>query len=196
MAFCFGVVLHSSLIVYHGTSADRLSSIIENGFQPGRRDASWLGHGIYFFFQAPERARLWGIDSARRRGVSNAVLLKCTIDLSDNINLLEPDYWPLLKNAYNHVPTHLHQIGIEGLFETDPGTPERIGWNYRDCAAVNALTETIERLGIAVGSIMAAFIEGLPASESSWLFDQSSLMICVKRPGVLTVLDHEIIGQI
>src|SRR5579863_9508112 len=52
------------VVGYHGTSATHAEVIVREGlFQPSENDYDWLGHGIYFWEEAPCRAWRW----ARRK---------------------------------------------------------------------------------------------------------------------------------
>ena len=47
---------------YHGTSQTKAASILENGFLASDNDYDWLGTGIFFFQDAPIRAKQWAIE--------------------------------------------------------------------------------------------------------------------------------------
>jgi hypothetical protein len=47
---------------YHGTSQTKAASILKNGFLASDNDYNWLGTGIYFFQDAPMRAKQWAIE--------------------------------------------------------------------------------------------------------------------------------------
>ena len=83
------------------------------------------------------------------------------IDLANAINLLDGDYWPLLKTAYTNVPADIRQVG-PGFRYLGGDIPPEVGWNYRDCMAVNAFVEALEQEGIPCDVIVAAFAEGEP----------------------------------
>ena len=44
---------------YHGTSKTKAMNIQSNGFVASDNDYDWLGTGIYFFQDAPIRAKQW-----------------------------------------------------------------------------------------------------------------------------------------
>ena len=50
---------------YHGTSMDTAIEIIESGFKPSNNDYDWLGREVYFWQDAPIRAKQW-VQSAYR----------------------------------------------------------------------------------------------------------------------------------
>lgn len=181
-------------IGYHATTSDRVNSILTNNFVPTRRKASWLGWGSYFFFEAPNHAANWALEAAARRSRSlgytvEGVIFKVAIDLANAINLLDGDYWPLLKTAYTNVPADIRQVG-PGFRYLGGDIPPEVGWNYRDCMAVNAFVEALEQEGIPCDVIVAAFAEGEPLDPTSWLFDRSSVIISVRNSSAVSIMDQ------
>jgi hypothetical protein len=47
---------------FHGTNIDSAKSILEKGFEQSQKRYDWLGDGIYFWQDAPERAWEWAKD--------------------------------------------------------------------------------------------------------------------------------------
>lgn len=65
---------------YHGCSADFAESLLSgettlDDWKESRNPYDWLGHGIYFWEYAPERARRWAEKEMwRKRGIRGAVV--------------------------------------------------------------------------------------------------------------------------
>ncbi|OHZ35989.1 hypothetical protein BBL07_15845 [Agrobacterium vitis] len=106
------------------------------------------------------------------------------------MNLLDVGYWDLLRDAYRAVPNSLSQVGPGHLYNPSSYDLSKVGYNYRDCAAVNALVQNLENSGQPVDSIIAAFAEGNPVAADSWLFDQSTVMVNVRNPKRIKILGH------
>ena len=62
---------------FHGTSRASAGSILANGFDLSRNEYDWLGEGVYFFQDAPQRALDW----ARERFGREAAVVMAMIDL-------------------------------------------------------------------------------------------------------------------
>lgn len=58
---------------YHGTRLDAVDGILNEGFRPSKNDWDWLGHGIYFWQDAPYRAESWARLWLRRQGYEGPV---------------------------------------------------------------------------------------------------------------------------
>src|SRR5205823_6112762 len=83
---------------YHGCDpsfADRLirGELVLSQWEPSRNPFDWLGHGIYFWEFAPERARTWG-----KGGVVGAA-----IQLGRCLDFTETAYTDLLGRAFIEV---------------------------------------------------------------------------------------------
>lgn len=55
-----------SLIGYHGTFADCVNDIFNNGFKATIRSDHWLGQGIYFYKDDEGQARVWAHNKRKR----------------------------------------------------------------------------------------------------------------------------------
>jgi hypothetical protein len=79
------------------------------------------------------------------------------------------------------------------LYNPDFADHSQVGWNYRDCATMNAYVEALEQQGQPVASVIAAFAEGEPIGPDSWLFDEAAVVICVRDPQCIKIKKHYII---
>src|SRR5438445_9476736 len=59
---------------YHGTTVESARTIMREGFEHSREGYDWLGDGIYFWQDAPERAWEWARNLSRRRHQKPAMI--------------------------------------------------------------------------------------------------------------------------
>ncbi|WP_192250753.1 hypothetical protein [Mesorhizobium caraganae] len=151
-------------------------------FQLIPREGSWLGTGFYLFYRAPGRAAEWAriVADRRRKKVPTIApaVIECEVDLADTINLLDSTdrHWEALKRLATASIRTPRQLGPWSMV-SDPSNPQ-LYRNYDDNDLVNAYVELL-RQHRPVSSIMAAFMEGAPVFETSWLYDHSHLCISV-----------------
>src|SRR5438046_8247688 len=88
---------------YHGTTSDAAVSILRDGFRISRNEYDWLGDGVYFFQDAPARAREW----ARDRWGDQAAVVGARIRLEDCMDLLDIRWAPILHEVYDGYLTQL-----------------------------------------------------------------------------------------
>jgi hypothetical protein len=82
---------------YHGTSTARADTILSEGFRASDNDYDWLGTGIYFFQDAPQRARQWAI----QQYPDNPAVICSHIHLDNCLDLFDIGWQPSLKNVYH-----------------------------------------------------------------------------------------------
>lgn len=174
---------------YHGTTMDKVAGIQANGFVATTRSASWLGFGNYFFLEASGHCARWAQMTSTRPGRGAPVLIRAQVDLSDTVNLLDNDYWELVRAAYQGVPDDVTQVSPGFRYNPDLATG-KIGWNYRDCRAINAFVERLIQEGVTVSSLIAAFAEGEPIDKDSWLFDEAHVCINVLDKSKINILEY------
>lgn len=134
-------------------------------------------------------AEMTALRRSRQLGrVVDGALFKVKIDLTNAINLLDAEYWPLLKLAYANVPDDVTQVGPGFRYMYGP-PPREVGWNYRDCIAVNSFIEALEDENIRCDVIVAAFSEGEPIDPTSWLFDKASVIVSVRNSAAIDIID-------
>ncbi len=77
---------------YHGTSQSKAASILQNGFLASDNDYDWLGTGIYFFQDAPLRAKQW----ATEQHPQEPAVICARIQLDSCIDLFDVKCFPIL----------------------------------------------------------------------------------------------------
>lgn len=171
---------------FHGTTVTALKLIEANGFLISKRLASWLGFGAYFYWRAEGRAKKWAEDTAARKGDAPALVV-AHIELGNCINLLDIHHWQWLRALAEKLKDTLpEQESMKGIYEAD--IPKKLGWNYADCQLVNNYVSRIEdRTNTPVDTIIAAFPEGKPLFQESWLFDTSHVAIAVRNPACIKI---------
>lgn len=161
-------------IGFHGTSTERAERILAEGFEASRNDYDWLGDGVYFFQDAPGRAREW---AAERFG-SDAAVIGAEIDLTDCLDLLDPRWHGSIRESFSAFLQRLREKGL-------PPPRQTTGAHRLDREVINWTVEIFEAGGIRVRSVRAAFIEGEPLFPGSALFSHAHVQIAVREPGAI-----------
>jgi len=145
------------VVGYHGTSrevADRLlapsslnpaqSHVERPAFRASTNVGDWLGHGIYFWEQAPSQAWWWADTQAQKGKHTQGAVIGALIDLGHCVDLLDPAAgWagelesgrlrveatlgaaalPVPRNANNHKALDCAVVNDVCLRQSDHGTP-------------------------------------------------------------------------
>jgi hypothetical protein len=125
----------------------------------------WLGHGIYFWEFAPERAREWG----GKGGVVGAV-----IQLGRCLDLTDVRYTTLLGTSFENV-RKLHESEGRSM-------PENKGKRRDlDCLVINTALSLRQEGGEPVfQTVRGVFLEGDPAFPGSGILQESHIQFMVR----------------
>lgn len=93
---------------FHGTSSNDVEKILSEGFKPSINEYDWLGDGVYFFQDAPERAWEW----ARKIHRENAAVIGANIRLEDCIDLLDMRWTSVLSEMYDEFLKRVKLTGV------------------------------------------------------------------------------------
>lgn len=165
---------------FHGTSQAAAASILANGFNPSRNAYDWLGDGVYFFQDAPMRAREW----ARDRFGDDAAVLRATIDLDGCMDMLDVGWHDLLRGAFDELRTALAELGLALPIQSD-------GAHRRDNAAVNLVVQLLRERGTVIRSVRSSFAEGAALFVGSAFRTRSHVQISVRDLTVIRQLTQE-----
>lgn len=160
---------------FHGTDpafARRLVSgdVPVADWSPSANEYDWLGHGIYFWEYAPDRAKAW----ASKGGVVGAI-----IRLGECLDLTEITYTDLLASAYENF--------AERRRRHKKGMPQNTGKRRDlDCAVINYLARQMRReSGTTLQTVRAPFVEGEPVYAGSAILRESHVQVAVRDPSCI-----------
>jgi hypothetical protein len=172
--------MNSSIEVYayHGTSQTKAESILQNGFLASDNDYDWLGTGIYFFQDAPMRARQW----ATEQHPNEPAVICARIQLDNCIDLFDVKWFPILKNIYNLFDDQYRSANRP----LPKQNPLRSKAHRLDCAFFNFASQLISNDEQTVECIRAVFVEGESIFPDSAIFDLAHAQIAIKNPALIT----------
>jgi hypothetical protein len=162
---------------YHGTSQTKALSILKHGFLPSDNDYDWLGTGIYFFQDAPIRAKQWAME----QHPNEPAVICSLIQLENCIDLFDVKWFPLLKNVYNLFEQQ-YRLSDRPLPKQNP---YRSKAHRLDCAFFNYASQFVAHKGQISSSTRAVFVEGNCIFPDSAIFDLAHVQISVKDPLVI-----------
>lgn len=150
----------------------------EMSLNPSNNDYDWLGPGIYFWEQNPQRALQYAIQCAKGKQHYNGSIripfvLGALIEVGYCLNLLEPDSGEILKKAHSSLQKVMRHAGKK--------MPENIKANRAlDCAVIQYVhhSNSIESLP-PYDSVRSAFVEGSPVYPQSTFTDRLHIEICI-----------------
>ena len=139
------------------------------GFQLSLNPYDWLGDGVYFFQDAPQRAWNW----AGERHGENAAVIRAHILLADCIDLLDSGWYQVMTDAYDSYVSNLRRSG-------QPIPIQSRGAHRLDRAVINYMVGVLGENGLRVACVRAAFGEGRPVYPDSAFYDRAHVQIAVR----------------
>ena len=142
----------------------------------------WLGHGVYFWENSPERAKQWAEDSSNRNSspVKSPFVIGAIIDLVICFDLLDKHWIDRLAEAYD--------LLVLSLAEGGHTIPENQAWGINDmdfkrreldCAVIRFAIQLTEKSeNIKIDSVRAAFWEGAHVYPGAGFRTHSHIQIC------------------
>ena len=159
---------------YHGTSIQAAQRIIEHGFDFSTNDYDWLGTGVYFFQDAPQRAYSWAIE----RYPDSPAVIRSQLVLENCLDLLDISWYPIIREAYEMFVCAYQKANIP----LPRQNPQRSKAHRLDCAFFNYIVgEILEPQGEIVGAIRAVFNEGERIYPNSAIFDRAHIQIVIRN---------------
>ena len=160
-----------TVIGYHGTSIPAANRILNEGFQISENRYDWLGDGVYFFQEAPQRAWDWALE----HNGHEAAVVGAEVSTAECINLMDTGWNSFMADVYNSYLSLLNQLGDQ--------VPEQSGSNHRlDREVINYAVGVLEGLDHNVACVRAAFAEGRPVYPNSAILHLAHVQIAVRRP--------------
>lgn len=168
---------------YHGCDAELGEAVLhgEKCLLPSENDYDWLGTGIYFWENDPQRALRWAShlkDNPKhgRTKIVTPFALGAIIDLGSCLDLTESGSLEKVKTAHeifsNQGPVELK----------NEGTLENPGRRMLDCAIINFLHDLLEEADERpFDSVRALFPEGGNLYPTSGFLDRTHIQIAIRR---------------
>jgi len=152
-------------------------------------DYDWLGHGIYFWENSPERARQWAEFLAKHSPkdqprINKPFVLGAVIDLGNCLDLTEASSLDFVRSSYDDMKFGFESIGLS-LPENEPGAKGDHDLLKRklDCAVINyahAIRDDDDSLK-PFDSVRGAFSEGPPLYTGAKIMAKTHIQVCVRR---------------
>jgi hypothetical protein len=147
-----------------------------SAWRPSANDWDWLGHGIYFWEHAPERALRWAREHFRTRRQRPAVL-GAYLQLGRCFDLLDEAITALLAETYERLARTAARQGAT--------LPRNRGWESKlrelDCLVVNECLREMHRRRTEYDTVRGAFLEGEPVYPTAGFSRESHIQIAVRN---------------
>jgi len=173
---------------FHGLDEEIGKRVLngETELRHSRNSYDWLGHGVYFWENSPERAYQFAEQISQRHNttVKKPFVIGAVIDLGNCLDLLDKLWLDFLHNAYDLMVLGLHEAGNElptnsafGINDFDFKKREL------DCAVIRYAVELAEKKKkIKFDSVRAAFWEGEELYPKAGFRSHNHIQLSIMNP--------------
>ena len=173
---------------FHGCDrsvAEKVLRSQEEHLHPSTNTYDWLGDGVYFWLNDPQRALEWAEQTKQRGKINDPFVIGAVIDLGFCLNLCERKAIDMLKSSYAALETELRMSGkrIDEVFQNR--APDEGGFRLirpLDCAVIRNLHRIMKEIGQRpFDSVYGYFQEGKDAFPGGGIKEKSHIQICVRN---------------
>ncbi|MCC6548297.1 hypothetical protein IT570_14140 [Candidatus Sumerlaeota bacterium] len=195
-------VLPSFILGFHGCDhavAEEILSSRKPSLQISRNTYDWLGHGLYFWENSPERARLWSLEKQKRLRLEkiefNPAVIGAIIDPGLCLNLLDSEALQLLPKAHKSLSDLMTKNGQILPTNITSGSANDLLIRDLDCAVLELLHILRKREHQQpFDTVRGMFVEGREVYPGAGFHEKNHIQICVRNPrclkGFFRVLDE------
>ncbi len=178
------------IVGFHGCDKSVRDQLVNRkiSFKRSENNYDWLGHGMYFWDNDPERA----LEFARfkrdhpqkgRSNIKTPAVVAAVIDLGLCLDLVNSNSIRLLKVAYEILVQDIKKNGQE-LQKNKPlkGGADLI-FRYLDCAVIETLHDYRVKNNLPTfDSVRGVFWEGNDLYENAGFKEKNHIQICIRNP--------------
>ena len=175
-------VLPSFVLGFHGCDASIAEKVFAGSvpLEPSENEYDWLGHGIYFWENSPERALEW---AKEREKIREPAVVGAIIDLRYCFNLLDAKWLNALPDAYESIRELTEAAGEPMVKNSRLDAGGRTLLRPLDCLVINHLHKSRYDEGLRpFDSVRSAFVEDEPVYEGSGIDRKNHIQIAVRNP--------------
>jgi hypothetical protein len=176
-------VLPSFVLGFHGCDASIAEEVLSgnSSLRKSTNQWDWLGHGVYFWENSPERALHYACELRDNPVRSNSAVetpavIGAVIDLGYCLNLLDQKSIRLVAKANELYMNACQADGVAMLENRDSGSSTDLLLRYRDCAVIEMLHAARDQAEATnFDSVRGMFSEGEPLyPHAGFLREESS----------------------
>jgi hypothetical protein len=178
----------SYVLGFHGLDV-KIGRKILNGvedFQHSTNIYDWLGHGVYFWENSPERAKQWAEQQVKWPGskVKKPFVIGAIIEPKTCLDLLDQKWIDYLRSAHKQMKISLKEAGKE-LPVNQPWGADDIDFKKRDldCAVIRfAIQWAKDMHNIEIDSVRSVFWEGKKLYPKAGFRTHNHIQLSVINP--------------
>jgi hypothetical protein len=186
-------VLPSFVLGFHGCDESTAEKVFSesNRLRRSTNNWDWLGHGIYFWENNPNRARHYACElrdhpERSRTKITNPAVVGAIIDLGYCLNLLDEKSIGLVSAANELYLAGCQADSVVPLENRNVDGSSDRPLRYKDCAVVEALHAFRQGSGLKpFDSVRGMFAEGIPLYDNAGFHEKNHIQVCIRNPNCI-----------
>lgn len=183
---------HSSLILgFHGCDIvvrDTILSDIKTSLEGSKNNHDWLGHGIYFWENDPERALEFATKTSKRPNskITTPSVIGAILDLGYCLDLSKIENNKLVKESYKNLVQIYEATGLTLPANRNPAKSKSNFPLIRDldCAVIQMLHTEQDKIK-RFDSVRGLFPEDKPLYKGSGFRSKNHIQLCIRNPNCI-----------
>lgn len=182
-------LLPSFVLGFHGCDESVAEEVFagRTALRASVNEYDWLGHGVYFWENNPQRALDYARELQQRpersKGkVGTPTFVGAVIDLGRCLNLLDAQHLALVKDGYQSLFEFSSQAGVP-MPQNRParGSTELLLRNL-DCAVIETVHQLREKDSLPdFESVRGVFVEGAPLYPGAGFHERNHIQFCIRN---------------
>lgn len=173
---------------FHGCEKEVFDKVILNQEYLNKSENSydWLGHGIYFWENNPQRAYEFAEELKDRGKINEIAVIGAIIDLGYCLNLVESKSLKIVKKGYELLQDTIKNVGLDMPQNKNVGSNTDLLLRHLDCAVIQMVhAYNFKNKKREYDSVRGLFIEGKPLYPNAGFREKNHIQICVRNPNCI-----------
>lgn len=187
------------VVAYHGCdkAVARSALLHQTELRPSTNQYDWLGDGVYFWVDSPERALQWASEQRDRHIINEPAVVGAFIHLGLCLNLTDYGMNSFVLGAYNSLNSLCIATGVQMPVNRKASAGIML-LRYLDCAVINMMHRLREEDGKEpYDTVLGMFEEGQESFPGAGFKEKTHVQIAVRNSssiiGLFQVRGYEIL---
>jgi hypothetical protein len=183
---------HRVVVAFHGCDQATADRVLVTGepMKPSSNRWDWLGEGIYFWEQDPERAWQFAEEQRERGKIANPSVIGAFIHLGRCFDLTTSVATSALAAAHAALLVRLAGVGAPvPVNRGGSGGGGDLLLRDLDCAVLNFHLREFDKArgldGPYYQTVRGVFVEGVPAFPGGSIFTKTHTQVAIRDPAVI-----------
>ena len=182
--------LSGLVLGFHGCDKSVCERVINGDtLTKSNNSYDWLGSGIYFWENDPQRAYEWALESSKRShsSIKEPAVIGAVIDLGFCLNLMNRSYNDYIRVCYEYVIQHYDRIEKDAPQNKDINGNKDLLLRYLDCAVINEALFLSGESGLYTpfDTVRGLFTEGNPIYPGAGFTEKTHVQISIVNPNCI-----------